>query len=199
MRFLKDNSYDIVRLFINQIGIAIFSFFLYTAVGMIKDDALEFKLRIILSVFAIGFYFVLLYTVAWEWGAKEKIRIDAGRAERKPFNGAILSILANVPNFLISLLAIIFLGVNMLGGADGFYTAFVVLNLFIRFLESMYLGAIQGIFSLFKLAGNELFMFETLGFLIMPLFAVLATHIGYTMGLKEKRIFGFVKQTSKNK
>ena len=32
MRFFKSNSYDIVKLYINQIGISIFSLFLYFAV-----------------------------------------------------------------------------------------------------------------------------------------------------------------------
>ena len=44
MKFFKENSYDIVKLFINQIGITIFSFMLYTAVAMIEDESLFLKI-----------------------------------------------------------------------------------------------------------------------------------------------------------
>ena len=60
MKFLKENSYDIVKLFINQIGIAIFSTVLYTAVGDIEDVALRSGIRIAISAFAMLFYFALL-------------------------------------------------------------------------------------------------------------------------------------------
>ena len=67
MRFFKENSYDIVRLYINQIGISIFSMVLYTAVGTIE---LSSKLLDVgLSVFLLGFYFTLIYTASWEYGA----------------------------------------------------------------------------------------------------------------------------------
>ena len=61
MKFFRENSYDIVKLFINQIGITIFSFMLYTAVAMIDNDSLFLKINVFVSVFAIAFYFSLLY------------------------------------------------------------------------------------------------------------------------------------------
>ena len=60
MKFFKDNSYDIIKLYINQIGIAIFSLVLYTAIGFLEDAGLNLKLRVVLSVFATLFYFALI-------------------------------------------------------------------------------------------------------------------------------------------
>ena len=86
MRFFKENSESIIRLIVNQIGITIFSFFLYTALGVMQKEGesspLHFK--VLISAFCVLFYFVLIYTVVWEIGAKDKIRIDAGRAEKQP-------------------------------------------------------------------------------------------------------------------
>ena len=72
MKFLKENSYDILRLYINQIGITIFSLVLYFSVGMLDDKVLSLRLKIAISVFAMLFFFALLYTAAWDWGAKDK-------------------------------------------------------------------------------------------------------------------------------
>ena len=86
MRFLKENSYDIVRLYINQIGMTIFSLVLYFSVTSLGDNpdsaALYVKLKIGISIFAILFFFALLYTAAWDWGANDKIRIDSGKIKK---------------------------------------------------------------------------------------------------------------------
>ena len=100
MKFLKENGYDILRLYINQIGITIFSLILYFSVSSMEDKTLGLKIAI--SVFAILFYFALLYTAAWDWGAKDKIRIDAGREKKRVYKGALMSFFANLINFILA-------------------------------------------------------------------------------------------------
>ena len=57
MKFFKDNSYDIVRLYINNLGISIFALMLYFAAGNIaKESASGFKL--VISIFSIGFLII---------------------------------------------------------------------------------------------------------------------------------------------
>lgn len=41
MKIFKENSYDIVKLYVNQIGIMIFSMLLYTAVGSFENESLS--------------------------------------------------------------------------------------------------------------------------------------------------------------
>ena len=114
MRFFKNNSESIVKLFINQIGIAIFSFFMYTAVGALDEKIKDpLPLRILISVFAIAFYFVLIYNVAWEIGAKDKIRIDGKRMEKDEKKGILLGVYANIPNFIIVGISIVLIAVHM--------------------------------------------------------------------------------------
>ena len=109
MRFFKENSENIIKLFINQIGIAIFSMFMILAAYAISDKGgNDAVISIFISIFSIIFYFVLIYNVAWEIGAKDKIRIDAGRMEKKESKGILLGIYSNIPNFIIIGLAIVF-------------------------------------------------------------------------------------------
>ena len=187
MKFFKDNSYDIVRLYINQIGITIFSMVLYAAVGFLEDSDLKLELRIVLSVFATIFYLALIYTASWEYGAKDKIKVDSGKLRKLPGKGAILSFLANLPNFLIAGLAVICMTVYMSGGAEGFFTAFGVFNLIIRFCSAMYIGIIQGVFSAVP-DGNLLWLLESVGYLVLPLLSVAVTQLGYSFGSRNFRI-----------
>jgi type IV secretory pathway VirB2 component (pilin) len=203
MKFFKENSYDIVKLFINQIGITIFSFMLYTAVAMIEDQDLFLNINVFVSVFAILFYFSLLYTAAWDVGAKDKIRIDSGKALSTPTKGLKMSLLANIPNFILAVFAIAFMGIYMLGGNEWFYSAFFVLNMLIRFISAMFLGLIQGVFSF--LATDDptnasfcpYYFWQTVGFLLGPVLSVIVTHFGYKMGSLEKKLFGFLVPSKK--
>lgn len=196
MRFFKKNSYDIVRLFIDQGGIAIMAFMLYTAVGMIDDNSLTLEIRLLISMFSILFYSVILYSTAWDIGAKDRLHVNAGREEAHQNKGLLLAVFANVPNFVITLISVILVGVYLLGGASGFYTAFGFLNLVFRFFLGMYLGLIQAIFSFFEANSPLSYLWQTVGFFFAPVFALFATGFGYRMGLGGKKIFSSKKNGS---
>lgn len=197
MKFFKENSEGIVRLFINQIGIAIFSSFIYTAVGAInKDGTSETWAKVLISAFCLLFYFALIYTTVWDYGAKDKIRIDAGRAERNSSRGFLMGLYANIPNFLVTGLSLILYGAFMLGLGDGFKTAFGFLNAIFRIFMSMYLGTIDGLTSMLE-ENNTLFLIQTVYYFFLPIVSVLVVHFGYLMGLNERRIFPRVPDKNK--
>ena len=193
--FFKDNSYEIVKLFINQIGITIFSLVLYTAASSIEDAALFSKIRMALSVFAILFFYALLYTVAWDYGARDKIKIDSGKLVESKFGGLKMALFANLPNFLLAFLATLFIGLYILTGVEGFFTAFGVFNLVVRFLSSMFLGLLQGIFAFLETDDTAskqylfYFFWQSVGYFVVPVFTVAVTHLGYVFGLNERKIF----------
>ncbi len=199
MKFLKDNSYDIVRLFINQIGITIFSFALFTALSAIENEQTLATVKIAASVFATGFYLVLLYTVGWECGAKDKIRIDGGRLSPTRAKGALMSLVANLPNFIFTFAGIACMLIFMSGGAEGFKSAFAVFNLVFRFIEAMYLGIIQGIFSFLSYDTDLRYLLEAIGFAVAPVFAIVATQLGYFLGSKDLRIFSLFSANNDEK
>ena len=182
MKFLKDNSYDIVKLYINQIGITIFSLVLYTAVGFVADDALMLKLKVILSVFAILFYVALIYTAAWDFGAKDKIKIDSGKLESFEPKGAVMAFFANLPNILLALGCVI---IAICAASPETSAAFTILNFIMRFAMAMFIGLIQGIFSS---AGESKWLLESIAYLVAPLVSILTTQIGYSLGKRNMRI-----------
>jgi hypothetical protein len=187
MKFFKDNSYDIVRLFINQVGITIFSLVLYTAVGFVEDSKLSLTLKVVLSIFSTAFYFSLLYTVAWDYGSKDQLKIESGKYQISKYKGIFLGLFSNALNFILTGLCSLSIGIYMLNNQDWLFTAFGILNLIMRFILAMYLGMIQGLTS--GLAGNVDYLCESLAYVIFPLFAVFFVAFGYSMGLKNKRLF----------
>ena len=194
MKFFKENSYDVVRLFINQIGIAIFSLILYTALGTVKIEADNlYTFKAIISIFAILFYFALLYTVAWDWGAKDNIRIEGKRMEPVKLKGARLAFWANVPNFVFAFVYALTMGLYCIG-VEGVKNLSAVFNVIVRFIMSMHLGLLQAIFSF--LADN-LYVYhfwQAVGYFIVPVFAIMVTELGYSLGLREKKIFGTIRK-----
>ncbi len=203
--FFKSNSYEITKLFINQIGITIFSLVLYTAAASIEDEALFSKVRVILSVFAVVFFYALLYTAAWDFGAKDKIKIDSGKMSKSASVGLKMSLIANLPNFVLGFCAVLFMGLYLFSGTEGFYTAFGVFNLIIRFISAMFLGIIQGLFSFLETSDTEsrqyllYYFWQSVGYFVVPIFTVAVTHVGYVFGLENKKIFGFLSSGKKEK
>ena len=191
MRFFKNNSDSIVKLFVNQIGVAIFSMFLYTAAGAINsEDNTRLLIKVLISIFSIAFYYVLIYTVTWEVGAKDKIKIDSGRLEDEKGKGILLGIFANLFNFVIISSALIIYAIFLSGGNEGFKAAFAILNLIFRFFVSMYLGLIQLITSGIANEGT-LYLIQTALFLIFSFVSALVTYISYKLGRKDFRIIKY--------
>lgn len=188
MRFFRENSDSIVKLYINQIGVAIFSMFLYTAAAALSLDGVATMLvKVGISVFAMLFYFSLVYTVAWEIGAKDKIRIDGGRMEEKKSKGLYLGAWANSPNFVFIGLALFLFLIYIASGVEVLYTIFGILNGLFRIFVSMYLGVIQGLTS--GLDGNIDLLAETVLYIVFSAVGAVITWLSYLRGLKDKRFF----------
>ena len=193
IKILRENSYNIIRFFVFQIGIAIFSLMLYFSISAVDGADAKARIQCGISVFSILFYLFLIYTAAWEYGAKDKIRIDGGRMTRTPMKGAIMLIAANLLNFVLAFLCTLFLGVNLAGGPEWLYTAFSIVNLILRLVASMYIGVVNMIFM--NIEGDKLqFFYESIGYLLIPLVSVLTAHIAYTLGLKDRKIFSSNKK-----
>ena len=100
--FFDRYSYSIVKMFINQFALGLFG----AVLAMATSKSLA--LSIVVGIFSIVFYLFLIYTVTWEIGAKDKISIDCGKLKRRPYFGVILSLIANIPNFIIAILYTVF-------------------------------------------------------------------------------------------
>lgn len=193
MRFLKENSYDIVRLIINQIGITIFSWVLYSAVASTEIESIA---KILVSVFSTLFFFALIYCAAWEYGAKDKVKIDTGRLQYNRYKGFLLGLYANSLNIFFALLDVALMGIFIASGIEGFKTVYGIIDMLIRFTEGMYLGTIV---SAIPAVSDITYLLQSLLFAIAPLLAVAAVNLGYLFGVKDIRIFGAFSIKNKNK
>ena len=187
MKFFKDNSYDIVKLYINNIGISIFSLMLYFAAGNIaKESASTFNL--VISVFSIIFLMALVYCAGWDFGAKDRIHIDAKKMEMDKFKGLKLALLADIPNFVLAFLSLVFLAIALLSGLQGFQVAFTACYAFMRLTMSLYIGVAQSISSLFSLSLEWTAIIESILFILLPALVIASTSFGYRLGVANKRL-----------
>ena len=184
MKFVKENSYDIVKLIVNQVGITIFSLvLLFTATGAKLPEIF----RPIFSVFSTLFYFALLYTVSWEFGAKDKIRIDSGRYKISKGKGILLGLCANAFNIFLGIISVVSMIFHMTTKAQWLADMFGIANVIMRFILAMYVGIIQALTG--SLSGNVDFLVESILYLVFPFIAIAVISFGYFMGAKDLRIF----------
>ena len=141
MKFIKENSYDIVKFFIYQIGIAVFSLTLAIPLAAAVDEKNDSIVQLCVSILAVAFYFMLVYTVSWEHGATDRIRIDAGKVSLDKYKGAKIAFIACVPNVILSVIAI-FASLLYIEG-NAWNTVLGLVLAILGLIESMYLGAVQ--------------------------------------------------------
>jgi len=103
--FWKENGKIICKLLLNQFGATFFGLMLITASTAVDMEGAW--LMLIASCFATLFYMYLIYNVLWERGGQDRIKIDGGRAIRKPLTGLKIILFANIPNIIIAIIILI--------------------------------------------------------------------------------------------
>lgn len=199
MRFFKENSYDIVRLYINQFGMTVFSLILYFASSIVGDSGWILTLYLLVSVFSTLFLYVLLYYAAWEFGAKDRIRIDSGRMVYNKNKGLYLGLLAGFPNFLFAFLSILGKGIYILSDIGFFDLLFSVPNVILRFTSAMYMGILKVVFNPLSTTASDMFFFwQSVGFVVLTAAAAFVVHFGYRMGHECRHIMDLFKGKKEN-
>jgi len=188
--YIKDNAYLITNQILNQFGAAIMGLILSAAVGQSSNTTLI----IATGIFTIGFFLVLQYTSLWDAGARDIIRVEGNRLPYRPYAGFVMSVFANIPNFIIAILVIvgwIFGMAQEYGGmfdyawADKMYTTGRFIGLF---WESMYNNLIR-LYS----------PHNPIAFLLVPIPGMVAAGLGYYAGMKNFTIIRIKKKEKKNK
>ena len=132
--FFKNNISIISKCFLNQIAMTVFGLIVLIAANLMATNLMNNNkvLFHVLGALAILIYLFLLYTIFWEKGAEDKIKIDSGRMKKNNFYGLFASLWANCINILFALIIIItsFLkSVNFINNVNGiFITLFHLLN-----------------------------------------------------------------------
>ena len=129
--FFKKYSYTVVKLFVNQIAIALFGIGLAVALGRAGNRTGQ----LVASILSVLFYLFLLYVHMWEVGAKDGITAEARKTGRKLWRGFAIGACANALNILLALL--ILPGAFAGGAVKGFSS---VVSIVALMLQGMYLG-----------------------------------------------------------
>ena len=170
-RFLKDYSYDMVKMFLNQFATAIFGFTLMMA----TMQGGHYTLRNITGIGSILFYLFLLYVTAWEIGYRDKVSVELGKKRCGAWTGALISVGANAVNFLFA----IFIMLGTLIQNEFFGSVGAVCKFFAVFLEGMYTGLLAH-----PVGGVALNNYFFVWFLT-PIPAILVSAIAYYLGLHD--------------
>ncbi len=206
MRFFKENSYDVMRLFLNQFAFAVFGIVLVMASRMANDGQFG-VLSLCAGIFSALFYMYVLYATLREMGTKHKIRVDNGRMPRDKQYGLKLMLFAQVPNFVLLfflllgfLLAFVFGGApDISGGANGAakvgVNMYTIAQLILYFLQAMYDGIIGYILPAASDARTCLGIMIAYFISVIP--GILVCWGSYNMGLHDKKIIDIFKSKQK--
>lgn len=201
MKIFKENSYDVVRLIINQVGISIFALVLYTSMGFIGENNKELAstLQVAFSAFSVVFFYALIYNLVWEIGAKDAIQIENGKSSLFRSKGLVLALLASVPNLVVCILTLVTKVIYLFSGVEEFNTAFFLFNLIMRFMLSMYIGVISAITTLLMSLinasglitnkGIDIYLLQSIAYIIIPLLSLAVCQVAYTFGVKNIKLF----------
>ena len=169
--FFERYSYDSVRMLLNQVAISMFGF----ALAMTAAKAESPNLLLWSSIASVVFYLALIYGAAWKTGSGDKLSIEYGKIPFRPLRGLFISLIANLPNFLVAILiAIGALGAETLGSIC-------------RTIALLGQGMYQGILATVKIGGVALNNFWWV-YLLLPLPAMLVSLVGYIAGAKDVHI-----------
>lgn len=186
--FFRENSYGIVKMLVYQVAMTIFGLSVTMAVGAVTADKV---VLLCTSIFCIMFHMFLLYTMTWEVGAKDKIRVDGGRMRRDALIGLKMSLFANIPNFALALMLIIgfVFGRSSFMQADWAASLYGVAYLIAWLFESMYTGLIN-----FFAPAESPFGVVALCYLLAVIPSLVTSFAGYYMGLCDRRLIPSTKK-----
>lgn len=196
LKFLKNNSYLIVRIILNQIGMTMFGLMTSMAAAAV-DNSLsgggEVRRTCMtwVSVFAILFYMYINYMAMKEEGQKDKIRLDAGRAEYTPLRGLGIGFASSFLNIVLGVVIVILsvvvnIAPDTIDAVGGILGGSKLLE---SVILAMYWGLMLGVSGVATIAELPSFWF-----VIIPLPTVIVTAVAYYFGLTGVEIFGFVKK-----
>ena len=185
--FFSQYGYSSIKMFVNQFAISLLGAVLSFATFTMGNGTLT----LVVSICAILFYLFLIYNMTWEIGATDKISVDVGKKTYKPFTGLLMSLYANIPNFIIA----ICLSIGMIfAESNGNFAAMSKLAVVV--CEGMYLGTLMSV----KIGEDALHDFWWMYFIItIP--AIITATTAYLLGHKNFRFIAkyFTKKSDELK
>ena len=187
MKFIKENMYNVVRLMINQFGMMIFGLVLSFATASLQGE-FSSNMFLLVSLFSSAFYMVLIYYMVWELGARDIIRVEAGRQQYDRFYGAKIALLANLPNLILAFLGVVGCVTGYILSDGGFGSGlFGVSHMLSGFAQATYLGIVKELLSALNLSEN--YLARAIIYILTTIPSILVSSFAYIMGCKNFRFF----------
>ncbi len=195
MKFIKHNFGEIAKLFIYQIGMSAFALLLYISVNSleVRNEWIGDSVRAIFSMLSIIFYSYLVFVTMRELGAKDRVNAKTLNALVTKNKATAISLLANMPIFLISASALIFILVYAITGHPSFLLIFSASTAVMRLISAMYIGVVAAVCRLFDISEPVFSFYQTLLFFIAPMFSVALCEFSYRLGLKKEMRNNIIK------
>lgn len=186
--FIKENGHLIWRLILNQIGMTVFGLMMSMTGSAIDyalgegDGTVSRTWNFWASVFSVVFYMFINYWAIKEEGQKDKIRIDAGRRERRVYKGVLIALCATSLNILLAIIMNICeplastsgLGIEIAGDI------YVIAKWIAILIQGMYWGIL-----LVASGASTIISVPSWMFFLTPVLTLLVAHIAYVLGLRD--------------
>ncbi|MBQ8743228.1 MAG: hypothetical protein IJZ03_07650 [Clostridia bacterium] len=166
MDLYRKQGYQIVRLCLYQFGMTLFGLVVAMATRSPK------ALFIACGIFSALFYLYLIYSLVYELGQKDGLRIEAGRRTYKPLTGFWLALAANSLNILLGILSFIGKTVFDANGAAWAENLYGIANAAAKFIQGMYVALLT------------LIMDASYANLLTPIPGIIVCTVAYILGVK---------------
>lgn len=178
--FFSRYSYSIVKLYVTQVAIGLFGAVLAMATSGISEIFL-----LVTGIFSMLFYLFLTYTSVWTIGAKDIISVDVNKLKKNNYRGFLLSLVANIPNYIIATVYTVCWFV-----AHGEASTATSVGGFMRVLTMVTEGMYYGIMSALPIGAaltEKLFTYWWMYFVItVP--TILVSGLAYLLGTKNVKL-----------
>ena len=182
LKFIKENLHRILRVFVMQIGVAIFALIVTLTTSAVAGDQ-RGAMALVASIFSIGFYLFLVFYCMREEGSRDSARIEAGRLKYDGFYGAKVGAVAVLPNYVLILFMVIGMLIGLESGGVGIWAAGYYIT---TMLQSMYGTVLRSILTAMSLSTSV--TAAAVAYAVTPVFSVIAAWYGYVFGVQHPTV-----------
>lgn len=175
----NEKGHLMVKFLINQIAMSVFGIMMsFTAASIGNSWLLAFGL------FALLFYYFIMWSYIWEDGAKDGIKVSGGRMKKNSFLGLSYCAIASIPSMLFATLLIVF---NLT--LDSASAPVGIMNIVVKIFT---FGMYNAIDSYFALSAEWFKSLSTIGvtYLFYSFVTLLVCHMAYFCGTKQIKLRG---------
>lgn len=159
MSYFRTFGYETFKLFVTQFVMAIFGLMVMSAL------ATSGIWLFVASIAAALLYCFLVYSQLWEIGGSDRLKVDAGRAQKDLTKPLLMALIANTPSLLLGLLEVI----GYLAKLSSLQSVSHAIGLFLQ-------SYLIGIINFLGLKGNPFTL------ILIPFISIFVTFLSYLCG-----------------